>query len=131
MACALVEAFQDLRTIDRRRREPWIVGFELELDVVALGLGGAWPTRAGSSQAVSSGRRDVARAWSREIYAAYPNVQALIFPSAMAGGSTNLALYERASDALPVRPRFHAPLTHPGLLDPIKRIAAQYGYGMR
>jgi hypothetical protein len=131
IAGALIEAFQDSRVVDRTRREPWLVGFELEFDLVALDLRGAWPTRAGASQAISSGRRDIARGWSRAIYAAYPSIQALVHPSAMAGGSVNLALYERASQIMPMRPRFHAPLTHPGLLDPIARIAARHGYGMR
>lgn len=131
IAGALIEAFQDSRVVDRARREPWLVGFELAFDLIALDLRGAWPTRAGASQAISSGRRDVARGWSRAIYAAYPSIQALLYPSAMAGGSVNLALYERASHVVPTRPRFHAPLTHPGLLDPIARIAARDGYGMR
>jgi hypothetical protein len=75
---ALVEAFQDSRVVDWTR--------------------GGWPTRAGASQAISSRRGDVARAWSRAICTAYPSIQAL---------------------------------THPGLLDPIARIAARHGYGMR
>lgn len=127
---ALAEAFQDTRTIDRSRREPWLVGFELELDLVTLDLAGLWPTRAGASIAIATGRRDTAQAWSRRIYDAYPDIQALLYPSSMAGGSLNLALYERANGHLPFHPRFQTPLTHPGLVLPLQRIAAQLGYGL-
>jgi len=127
---ALSEAFQDTRTIDRNRHEPWLVGFELELDLITLDLTRLWPTRAGASQAIATGRRDVAQRWSRSIYDSYPDIRALLYRSSMAGGSSNLALYERASDNLPFNPRFHAPLTHPGLALPLQRRAAQLGYSL-
>ncbi len=126
---AIGEAFQDTRTIDRRRADPWIVGFELESDVTCLDLTGPWPTRAGASQAISSGRRDHAQAWSRAIYDAYDVVQGLVYPSAMVGGSLNLGLYER-SFALPHSPRVHLPLTHPGLDAPLRRVANDLGYDL-
>lgn len=128
---AVVEAFQDSRVIDRFRDSPWLVAFELELDVVALDLRGVWPTKAGASQAISSGRRDIAQGWSREIFGAYANAQALVYPSAMAGGAAvNIAMYERARNAIPPRPTLHVPLAHPGLEANLNRIAAKYGYGM-
>ena len=49
----------------------------------------------------------------------------------MAGGSLNLALYERAADDLPLSPAFHVALTHPGLALPLQRKAAQLGYSLR
>jgi RES domain len=84
-AGAIVETFQDSRFIDRLDREPWIVAFELRDDFVGLDLTGAWPTLAGASQAISSGRRDIARAWSRLIWGEYEDVDGLWYPSAMAG----------------------------------------------
>jgi hypothetical protein len=128
---ALSEAFRDTRTIDRSRHEPWLVGFELELDLVTLDLTRLWPTRAGASQAIASGRRDTAQAWSRAIYSSYPDVQALLYRSAMAGSSLNLAIYERGAGSLPFGPRFHAPLTHPGLVLPLQRFAARLGFSLR
>lgn len=126
---AIAESFQDTRTIDRRRAEPWIVGFALERDVNCLDFTGGWPTRAGASQAISSGRRDHAQAWSRAIYETYDIVEGLVYPSSMVGGSLNLALYER-SLALPGSPRLHMPLTHPGLDAPLRRIANDLGYDL-
>jgi RES domain-containing protein len=126
---AIAEAFQDTRTIDRRRAEPWIVGFELGRDVTCLDLTGRWPTRAGASQAISFGRRDYAQAWSRAIYEAYDAVHGLVYPSAMAGGSRNVALYER-SLALPHSPRIHVPLVHRGLDGPLRRLANDLGYDL-
>ncbi len=131
IAAAVAEAFQATRTIDRYQGEPFLVGFELLHAVTVLDLGGLWPTRAGASQAIASGRRDTSRAWSRAIYEAYPRIGGIAYPSAMAGGSTNVALYERARGSLPTGPRFHAPLTHPGLDLPIRRIAGALGYGVR
>jgi hypothetical protein len=128
---AIAEAFQDTRTIDRRRREPWLVGFELAGLVRALDLTRLWPTRAGASQAIATGRRSSAQAWSRAIHRTYLDVDALLYRSSMAGGSLNVALYERAAGATPPRPALHVPLTHPGLGLPLARAATKLGFGLR
>jgi hypothetical protein len=128
---ALAESFQGARLIDRRRQAPWLVGFELAEAIDLLDLTRLWPTRAGASQAIATGRRSTAQAWSRAIYRDYPQVVGLLYRSAMAGGSTNLALYERALGALPKRPTVHLPLTHPGLRLPLARAAEKLGYGLR
>ncbi len=128
---ALAEAFQDTRTIDRRRREPWLVVFALIADVAALDLTRLWPTRVGASQAIATGRRVTAQAWSRAIYRAYPEVAALAYRSSMAGSSINLALYERAQASIASIPVIHLPLTHPGLALPLARAASKLGYGLR
>jgi hypothetical protein len=128
---ALAEAFQDTRTIDRRRQDPWLVGFQLEGELAALDLTRLWPTRAGASQAIATGRRATAQAWSRAIYRSYPDVDGLLYRSSMAGGALNLALYERAAGRIPRTPAVHLPLTHPGLALPLSRAAAKLGYGLR
>jgi RES domain len=122
------EVFQATRTIDRGRGDPWLVSFALARDVRLLDLAGAWPTRAGASQAISTGPRARAREWSRAVYEAYPDVEGLSYPSSMLGPTRAVALYERARDAIASAPPFHAPLTHPGLQAPIQRIAARLGY---
>jgi hypothetical protein len=128
---AVVEAFQDGRLIDRFHDAPWLACFALELDAPTLDLRGAWSTRAGASRAIASGPRGRARAWSREMYAAYASVVGLTYASAMAGTSTNVALYERAAASIPAHPRLHIPLSHPGLESALNRIAQRFGYGMR
>jgi hypothetical protein len=128
---ALSEGFQGTRTIDRRRQEPWLAGFALATDLVCLDLTRLWPTRAGASQAIATGRHSTAQAWSRLIHRSYPEVAALMYRSSMAGGSLNLAFYERAEPAVATHPAIHVPLTHPGLALPIARVAAKLGYGMR
>ena len=130
-AAAIVAAFQDTRTIDRAHEDPWLVAFELELDLPVLDLAGSWPTMAGASQAIATGRRDVAQRWSRSIYAAYPDINGLIYRSAMAGGAMNVAIYERGAPTLPDRPVLNVPLSHPGLTWPITRVAESYGYDLR
>lgn len=133
---AIAEAFQETRTIDRRRQEPWLVGFELiapeGLDgLPVLDLTRLWPTRAGASQAIATGRRPTAQAWSRLIYRSYPNLAGVLYPSSMAGGSRNVALYERAVPAMPSSPAVHLPLTHPGLALPLARVTSKLGYLLR
>jgi hypothetical protein len=130
-AAAIVETFQDTRVIDRLDREPWLVGFELALDVVGLDLTGAWPTQAGASQAISSGRRDIARAWSRRIWSEYVDLDGLWYPSAMFGAAHNLAAYERSLSKLPGHPALNLPLSHRGLEADLNRIAAAYGFDIR
>ena len=128
---ALVESFQGGRLIDRSHEAPWLVAFELELDTPLLDLRGAWPTRAGASQAIATGPHRRAQAWSREFYAAYPTLVGVAYPSAMAGGLTNVALFERAIDHLAARPRLHMPLNHPGLEPALNRMAATVNYDLR
>ena len=124
----LAEVFQATRTVDRQRRDPWLVSFALADGARLLDLSGMWPTRAGASQALASGRRDVARAWSRAIYDEYPDVDGLVYPSSMYGRGLAMALYERASRALPSRPELHVPLTHPGLASILRTEASRLGY---
>lgn len=128
---ALAELFQDTRLIDRVHDEPWLACFELESAAALLDLRGTWPTRAGANEAISSGRRDRAQAWSREIYGAYPPLVGLVYPSTMAGGSSNVALFERASESLPAHPILNIPLGHPGLELALDRVADKFGYGLR
>jgi len=128
---ALAESFQDARTIDRRRQEPWLVGFEVSVEVPLLDLTRLWPTRAGASQAIATGRRPTAQAWSRLIHRSYPNLAGVLYRSSMAGGSLNVALYERAEAALPATPAIHLPLSHPGLALPLARAASKLGYLLR
>ena len=128
---AIAESFQGTRLIDRRRQAPWLVGFELVEAIELLDLTRLWPTRAGASQAIATGRRPTAQAWSRAIYRSYPEIAGLLYRSAMAGGSLNVALYERARAAVPAQPTVHLPLTHPGLSLPLTRAAARLGYGLR
>jgi hypothetical protein len=133
---AIAESFQETRTIDRRRQEPWLVGFELtagqgESGPQVLDLTRLWPTRVGASQAIATGRRPTAQAWSRLIHRSYPNLAGVLYRSSMAGGSLNLALYERAVPFMPSAPAVHLPLSHPGLALPLARAASKLGYLVR
>lgn len=125
------EVFQDTRTIDRRYKTPWLVGFRLQADLRLLDLTGTWPTRAGASMAIgSSEARSVTRGWSRSIYAAYPDIEGLWYGSSMHGNEPMVAFYERAQPSLPASPFFDEPLTHPVLLDPLRSTARDLGYGL-
>jgi hypothetical protein len=124
------EVFQDTRTIERSRNRPWLVGFELIRPVSLLDLTGTWPTEAGASMAISSGRRDRARAWSVRIYEGYPTIEGLYYPSSMDSNQPSVALYERAKNAIPTRSHFHRAVADPALNAAVVRAALLFGYGV-
>jgi RES domain len=124
----IAEVFQDTRVIDCRRRGVWLAGFRLAREVSLLDLSGTWPTRAGASQAISSGPRDTARAWARSIYQAYPSLDGLWYRSSMDAGRPAIALNQRAETALRQQPDVHLPLTHAGLEVPLARMGRTLGY---
>jgi hypothetical protein len=125
---ALAEAFQAARVVDRRTGAPWLVVFRPTRPLHLLDLAGTWPTRAGASQAISSGPRDRARAWAREIFAAYDDVDGLWYRSSMDGGAPAVCLWQRAADALPPQPWVHLPLDSPALALPVARACRRLGY---
>jgi hypothetical protein len=124
------EVFQDTRTIERSRKRPWLVGFELIRPVSLLDLTGTWPTQAGASMAIGSGRRDRARAWSVRIYEDYSTIEGLYYPSSMDSNQPSVALYERARDAIPARPLFHRALVDPVLNGAVVQAALLFNYGV-
>ena len=131
-AACLAEVFQDTRVIDRVHNAPWLVIFDTAAPLALLDLAGRWPTRAGASGAIATGRRDYARQWSRAIYDSYPDIHGLLYRSSMDPKSHCLALYERvhAAGALPQRPRTQRALSDP-LWDPALRAAGrELGYAV-
>ena len=126
----VAEVFQDGRVVDRRRREPWLVGFEIEGPLDLLDLTGNWPTRMGASMTINSGPRPSARQWSRTIHEAYPRAAGLLYASSMNANERAVALYERCRAALPPRPAIHVPLSHPGLRVELDRVADELGYAL-
>jgi len=124
------EVYQDTRVIDRTRRDPWLVGFELARSVVLLDLTGTWPTQAGASMAIHSGPRSRARRWSQAIYSAYPTVEGLLYCSSMNANKPAVALYERARTALPARPMFHRSIGDPLLAPAVARAAQAFNYAI-
>ena len=126
---SFAEVYQDTRVIDRARRQPWLVGFELTRDVILLYLTGAWPTQAGASMAIHSGQRARARRWSQAIYTAY-SVEGLLYCSSMNANRPAIALYERALTAIPASPVFHRALADPLLATSIARAARSFNYAV-
>jgi len=125
---ALAETFQAARLIDRHAGAPYLSGLTVARELVVLDTGGPWPTRAGASQALNSGRRDTARAWARAIRAAFPTLDGLSYPSSMNGGQRCLVLWTPAQDALPELPVFSRALSEPALADRLAGAATRLGY---
>jgi hypothetical protein len=130
IATCLVEVFQDTRLVDTRRNEPRLAAFALAEDVSLLDLGGKWPTVAGASANINSGPRPRCRRWSRTIYDAYPDLMGLYNASSMNGNEPAVALYERASKAIPRLPLLNRPLSDATLLVPLENKAAELGYDL-
>jgi hypothetical protein len=124
------EVFQETRTMDRRRNDPWLVCFALTRPVVLLDLTGTWPTKAGASMAINSGSRPRARRWSQAIYDAYATVQGLYYASSMDANQPAIVFYERAASALPDRPTFHRALADAALAAGIVRVAGRFDYAV-
>jgi hypothetical protein len=124
----VAETFQGARVIDRHTARPWLAIFRPTRALRLLDLAGTWPTRAGASQAISSGPRDRARAWARAVFAAYDDIDGLWYRSSMDAGRPAVCLWERARDALPDRPWSNLPLDAPGLLLPLGRAGRSLGY---
>jgi hypothetical protein len=127
---SLAEVFQQTRVIDRFADSPALAAFQLTRDLQLLDLTGAWPTRAGTSMAINSGSRAKARAWSRAIYTAYPNVEGLRYASSMNANQPAFALYERARSALPAASALDLPLSAAALTAPLAAAAGRFGYAL-
>jgi len=127
----VAEVFQATRRIDRVRGAPWLVVFALREPVTLLDLRGGFATTMGASTAIHSGPRSRTRAWARELYEAYPNVQGIHYGSSMNGHAPAIALNERAMSAMPHLPLFHRALNDDMLVAVLQHIASRLSYGLR
>jgi hypothetical protein len=124
----VAEVFQTARVLDRSTGRPHLAVWRPVRTLRVLDLSGAWPTRAGASQAIASGSRERARAWARAIRAALPDLDGLWYPSAMDGGSPALCLWAPARPSLPATPLANLPLDAAALAVPLGRIARTLRY---
>jgi hypothetical protein len=128
--CA-AEVFQSTRRIDRTRNAPGLVVFALREALTLLDLHGVFATTIGASTAIHSGPRARARAWARELYDAYPDIQGLYYGSSMNGHAPAIVLNDRAQRAVPGQPQFHRSLNDDLLVEVLQRIALRLSYGLR
>lgn len=124
----VAEVFQAARVVDRRTGRPYLSVWRPARTLRLLDLAGTWPTRAGASQAISSGPRDRAREWARAIRAALPDLDGLWYRSSMDSGQPAVCLWPPARDAMPEAPLFNQPLDAPALALPLARMARRLGY---
>lgn len=127
---SLAEVFQQTRVIDRTANSPALAAFPLTREIPLLDLTGSWPTRAGASMAIHSGSRATGRSWSRAIYAAYREIEGILYASSMNANRPAFALYERARSAVPGTPALDLPLATPALTAPLAAAALEFGYAV-
>jgi hypothetical protein len=127
------EVFQSTRRIDRVYQAPWLVVFKTVAALQLLDLTGEFATRMGASMAIHCGSRLRARGWARDLHAAFPTAQGIVYASSMHAGAPALALNERAllHGFFPPHPEFHRALADDVLLDPLKHAAQALGYALR
>lgn len=126
---SVAEVYQQTSIVDRSTRRPHVVVFQPRRTLRLLDLTGLWPTRAGASQEISAGAKDVTQAWARAIHAAFPDLDGLWYRSSMDSGDPAVCLWEPpAADALPEHPDVLLPLDHPGLDLPLSRICDALNY---
>jgi hypothetical protein len=106
------------------------VVFALREAVTLLDLHGVFATTIGASTAIHSEPRARARAWARELYDAYPDIQGLYW-SSMNGHAPAIVLNDRALGAVPERPQLHRSLNDDMLVEVLQRIALRLSYGLR
>ena len=128
---ALAEAYQADRTIDRFRGQPYMTGLrftcELKLLDLATDSTGSWATRAGGTFGLSTGPHSITQRWARRLVEAFPDLDGLRYNSRFAGAPC-IALFLPARTAMPDRPGFSVPLTHPGLALRIAGGSKRLGY---
>ncbi len=124
---ALAEVFQRTRVINARRGSPYLTAWSATRELTLLDLTGTWPSQAGASYAINTGRRNHCRAWARVIHTARPELDGLWYRSSMSGGDA-VTLFTHAADSFPDRPRLSLPLDHPGLRGHLLAAASQIAY---
>ncbi|MCT2587033.1 RES family NAD+ phosphorylase [Actinophytocola gossypii] len=126
---SIAEVFQQTSVVDRVTRRPHLVVVRPRRALRLLDLTGLWPTRAGASQEISSGAKDVTQAWARAIRGAFGELDGLWYRSSMDSGDPAVCLWNPpAGDALPAQPEVLLPLDHPGLDLPLARVCDSLNY---
>jgi len=128
----LAEVFQAPgRTINRYRGSPWLVIFELQVDLDLLDLSSRFPLQSGASMKLMSGPSSFGRNWAQGFYAAYPRLHGLYYPSSLTN-ETAMVLNDRAdhANALPGTPLFNRSLSDPLMLTALKNAAQDIGYDL-
>lgn len=122
----LAEVYQLTRFVDVNYEDPYITGFETARDVSLADLTGRWLIKAGASASAALNEKARTRAWARALHEAWPDLDGIVAPSAMVGGSRVVVLW--TDKAMPTAPGFSAPLNSPALAHDISRAAAGIGY---
>jgi hypothetical protein len=126
---SVAEVYQQTSIVDRTTRRPHVVVFQPRRTLRLLDLTGLFPTRAGASQEISSGQKDVTQAWARAIHTAFPDLDGLWYRSSMDSGDPAVCLWDApAADALPATPDVLLPLDYPGLDLPLSRLCEALNY---
>lgn len=126
---SIAEVYQQTSMVDRSTRRPHLAVCQPSRPLRLLDLTGLWPTRAGASQEISSGAKDVTQAWARAIRTAFPDLDGLWYRSSMDSGAPAVCLWDPPSGTgLPASPDVLLPLEHPGLDLPLARVCEELNY---
>jgi hypothetical protein len=122
----LAEVFQETRFVDVDHGAPYVTAFATARDALLADLTGLWLTRAGASAQVALQQKDRTRAWARAIHTAWPDLDGVVAPSAVAGGRRVTAFWNNGP--MPATPEFTVPLNSPAILRDIVAASGKIGY---
>jgi len=130
VCCA--EVYRDSGVIDTDRGDPHFATFALARDIALLDLSDSdWITRAGGNGAITSGPREPARAWAREIASAYPHLDGLWYASSNIPPARAIALWDRIPSAVPTAgPQLNRALANAGMRDLLEHVASSLRIGL-
>jgi hypothetical protein len=127
LATAVAEHFQATRVVDRRRRNPVLIGWRPARALRLCDLSGTWPLRAGASHVINTGPRNRCQEWARALRAAFPDLDGLWYSSSMTGEPC-VVLFSPSADAFPSAPELSQLLAHPGLAPWLAAACRRTGY---
>jgi hypothetical protein len=123
---ALAEVYQETRVVQRGFRGAQLTAWFPARTLRVLDLTDVWPTRAGTSHSLNSGRKDYTRSWARAVTTAWPDLDGMVYTGMT--GRRCWVLYSPASDAFPSAPEFSHPLAAAALGPALAAAARQIGY---
>lgn len=122
----LAEVFQTSRFVDVDTGNPYVTALQTADDLILVDLTGTWLLKAGGTSAAALGNKARTRAWARAIHEAWPEVDGVLAPSAVAGGKRIVAAWNQR--VFPSAPEFSEPLNSPAIIRDIMIAAAKIGY---
>lgn len=125
---SVAEVFQDFRSIPLDP-DYSVAGWVPTRPLSLLDLTGNWALRAGASTSLFAAPKSTCRAWSRKIFATWPDLDGLLVPSTMTQ-SRNIILFASAASSFPSAPELARSLADRALSPLIAHTSRELNWGI-